>query len=177
MVNERGSVLIFTLMVILILTVLGVAILEVTITNYKISHAYANSISASYAAEAALDIAKNEFNDQLLSDLSQRAQNIINNTNEKIPREFLYQSIYSVVQNYLQENVFYKYPKSGYLGDTGQKYTIQSMTLDSNYNRLTYIIHINTTGEYKNIKKEGYAELILNLESFDPLTVSKWEIK
>lgn len=177
MFNERGSALIFTLMLILILTVLGVAILEVTIANYKISHAYANSISATYAAEAALEIAKNEFNDQLLDDLSKGVLNVINSTNEKVTREFLYQDIYSFVQNYLQNNVFYKYPQSGYLGDAGQKYTIQRMTLDSNYNRLIYIIHINATGEYKNIKKDGYAELILNLESSDPLTVSKWEIK
>ncbi|AAM24494.1 type II secretory pathway pseudopilin PulG [Caldanaerobacter subterraneus subsp. tengcongensis MB4] len=176
MLNEKGSALIFTLMVILILTVLATAVLEVTMTNYKLSKAYADSSSAAYAAEAGLEIAKSEFNETLLLYLAQRAQNIIYNANPKVPRDFLYKSIYYFVQNYLDQAVFSKYPKSGYLGDGGQKYTVD-MHMDSNYQGLQYTIHIYSQGEYKKTKKEGYARLIINLESPNPLTIAEWEIK
>lgn len=175
--NEKGSALIFTLMVILILTVLATAVLEVTITNYKLSKAYADSSSAAYAAEAGLEIAKSEFNETLLLDIAQKAQYIIYNADPKVPKDFLYKSVYYFVQNYLDNTVFSKYPKSGYLGDGGQKYTVKNVYMDSNYYRLTYTIHIYSEGEYKNIKKEGYAKLILNLEAANPLIVAEWEIK
>ncbi|HHW56711.1 MAG TPA: hypothetical protein GXX15_03365 [Clostridia bacterium] len=177
MSNERGSALIFTLMVILILTVLGVAILEVAVANYKMSYAYANSISATYAAEAGLEKAKSEFNSDLLNALSNIARTKINSNAGKVSNEILVQDIYIDVASYLQQNVFSKYPQTGYLGDNGQKYTVKSISLDSNYVRLTYTIHIYSEGEYKNVKKEGYAQLVINLESPNPLTISKWEIK
>ncbi|MGH2330324.1 pilus assembly PilX family protein [Thermoanaerobacter mathranii] len=177
MLSERGSALIFTLMVILILSVLAVAILEITITNYKISYAYANSISATYAAEAGLEKAKSEFNSDLLNTLSNIVRTKINANAGKVSNEVLTQDIYRDIASYLQQNVFSKYPQTGYLGDNGQKYTVKSISLDSNYVRMTYTIHIYAEGEYKNFKKEGYAQLIINLESLSPLTVSKWEIK
>ncbi|MGB9779463.1 PilX N-terminal domain-containing pilus assembly protein [Caldanaerobacter sp.] len=176
MLNEKGSALIFTLLVILVLTVLATAVLEVTITNYRVSKAYADSSSAAYASEAGLEIAKSEFNEALLSDIAQRAQLIIYNADPKVPKDFLYKSVYYFVQNYLDNAVFSKYPKTGYLGDVGQKYTV-NMYMDSGYQRLIYTIHIYSEGEYKNIKREGYAKLILNLESANPLTVAEWEIK
>lgn len=180
MYNEKGSALIFTLMVILILTVLGVAILEVTIVDYKVSAAYTNTISANYAAEAGLDIVKGEFNQSLLSTLSNGAQNIINNANGMISQDILYQSIYLFVQSYLQNNVFSKYiNKSFALGDSGQSYSIDNINLDpyTTGTGLKYTIHISTTGRYRNITRHGYADLILDLGATgNPLTISKWSI-
>lgn len=180
MYNEKGSALIFTLMVILILTILGVAILEVSLSEYKISAAYTNSVSANYAAEAGLDAVKGEFNKSLLDALSNGAQNIIDNTKGMISQEDLYQRIYSYVQSYLQNNVFNKYlDKSFDLGDSGQSYSIDGISLDP-YTAgmgLKYTIKVSTIGRCKNIIHHGYAEFILDLGATgNPITINKWTI-
>ncbi|TCO68405.1 pilus assembly PilX N-terminal domain-containing protein [Caldanaerobacter subterraneus] len=170
MFNERGSALIFTLMVILILTVLAVAILEVTITNYKISHAYANSISATYAAEAGLERVKNEFNIALQDAYQGKGKgkgkgefwiNIVTNKNttkiqyKKGAKDLLDNGLDIPLGEWIS------------LGDSGQEYKIDSIEIvppSINFENegeqiLTYKVRVWTEGRMNKIVRYGYAEI------------------
>ncbi|AST59161.1 PilX-like protein [Thermoanaerobacterium thermosaccharolyticum] len=184
MSNSKGSALIFTLMVILILTVLGVSILELSLTEFKISASYGNDVLSRYAAEAGLDILKSEFNTNLLTALKNNAQRIIDNNYDmekgtyKVSMDQLYSLIFNDTKNYLYSYVFNKYLNEGNvaLGNTGQIYKISSIafTLDE---KMQYIIHVETVGIYRNIKSYGHADLILNLQATgNPITISNWTI-
>ncbi|SDE98803.1 PilX N-terminal [Thermoanaerobacter thermohydrosulfuricus] len=177
MFNERGSALIFTLMVILILTVLAVAILEVTITNYKISHAYANSISATYAAEAGLERVKNEFNIALLDAYQGKGKgkgkgefwiNVVENKNTtKIQYK-------QDAKNLLKESFGLDIPVGEWisLGDSGQEYKIDSIEMvppsikafeNEGTQVLTYKVCAWTEGRMNKIVRYGYAEITFNI--------------
>lgn len=177
MFDERGSALIFTLMVILILTVLAVAILEVTITNYKISHAYANSISATYAAEAGLERVKNEFNIALLDAYQGKGKgkgkgkfwiNVVENKNTtKIQYK-------QDAKNLLKESFGLDIPVGEWisLGDSGQEYKIDSIEIDppsievfenEGAQVLTYKVRVWTEGRMNKIVRYGYAEITFNI--------------
>jgi hypothetical protein len=177
MFDERGSALIFTLMVILILTVLAVAILEVTITNYKISHAYANSISATYAAEAGLERVKNEFNIALLDAYQGKGKgkgkgefwiNVVENKNTtKIQYK-------KDAKNLLSESFGLDIPVGEWisLGDAGQEYKIDSIEIDppsievfenEGEQVLTYKVRVWTEGRMNKIVRYGYAEITFNI--------------
>lgn len=174
MFNERGSALIFTLMVILILTVLAVAILEVTITNYKISHAYANSISATYAAEAGLERVKNEFNIALQDAYQGKGKgkgkgefwiNIVTNKNttkiqyKKGAKDLLDNGLDIPLGEWIS------------LGDSGQEYKIDSIEIvppSINFENegeqiLTYKVRVWTEGRMNKIVRYGYAEITFNI--------------
>lgn len=173
MFDERGSALIFTLMVILILTVLAVAILEVTITNYKISHAYANSISATYAAEAGLERVKNEFNIALLDAYQGKGKgkgkgkfwiNVVENKNTtKIQYK-------QDAKNLLKESFGLDIPVGEWisLGDAGQEYKIDRIEIEpppiEDFKKegeqiLTYKVRVWTEGRMNKIVRYGYAEI------------------
>lgn len=184
MSNSKGSALIFTLMVILILTVLGVSILELSLTEFKISASYGNDVLSRYAAEAGLDILKSEFNTNLLTALKNNAQGIIDsnydtkNGTYKISIDQLYSLIFNDTKNYLYSNVFNKYLNEGNvaLGNTGQIYKITSISFNQEEG-MQYNIHIETIGIYRNIKSYGHADIILNLQaSGNPITISSWII-
>ncbi|AIS52355.1 PilX-like protein [Thermoanaerobacter kivui] len=177
MFNDRGSALIFTLMVILILTVLAVAILEVTITNYKISHAYANSISATYAAEAGLERVKNEFT-IALSDAYQgkgkgkgKGEFWINVVENKNTTKIQYKQN---AKNLLSESFGLDIPLGEWisLGDAGQEYKIDSIEIDPPSSEafenegeqvLTYKVRAWTEGRMNKIVRYGYAEITFNI--------------
>jgi len=184
MSNSKGSALIFTLMVILILTVLGVSILELSLTEFKISASYGNDVLSRYAAEAGLDILKSEFNTNLLTALKNNAQRIIDNNYDmekgtyKVSMDQLYSLIFNDTKNYLYSYVFNKYLNEGNvaLGNTGQIYNISNITFTQDEG-MQYIIHIETVGIYRNIKSYGHADLILNLQATgNPITISNWTI-
>ncbi|MDI3311322.1 MAG: pilus assembly PilX N-terminal domain-containing protein [Thermoanaerobacterium sp.] len=184
MSNSKGSALIFTLMIILILTVLGVSILELSLTEFKISSSYGNDVLSRYAAEAGLDILKSEFNTNLLNNLKSNAQKIIDsnydkgNGTYKISMDQLYSLIFNDTKNYLYSYVFNKYLNKGNvnLGNTGQIYNISSISFNQEEG-MQYNIHIETIGIYRNIKSYGHADIILNLQaSGNPITISSWII-
>ncbi|MGF7397057.1 pilus assembly PilX N-terminal domain-containing protein [Thermoanaerobacterium thermosaccharolyticum] len=184
MSNNKGSALIFTLMVILILTVLGVAILGISLTEYKVSSSYSSDVLSRYAAEAGLDILKSEFNANLLMTLKSNAQKIIDSNYDeekkiyKISMDELYSLIFNDTKNYLYNNVFNKYLNKGDVafGNTGQIYKIISITFNQE-EKLEYSIHIETIGIYRNTKSYGHADLILNLQATgNPIIISNWTI-
>ncbi|MGF7399489.1 pilus assembly PilX N-terminal domain-containing protein [Thermoanaerobacterium thermosaccharolyticum] len=184
MSHSKGSALIFTLMVILILTVLGVSILELSLTEFKISASYGNDVLSRYAAEAGLDILKSEFNTNLLTALKNNAQRIIDSNYDmekgtyKVSMDQLYSLIFNDTKNYLYNNVFNKYLSEGNvaLGNTGQIYKISSISFNQEEG-MQYTIHIETVGIYRNIKSYGHADLILNLQATgNPITISNWTI-
>ncbi|WP_434653991.1 pilus assembly PilX N-terminal domain-containing protein [Thermoanaerobacterium thermosaccharolyticum] len=184
MSNNKGSALIFTLMVILILTVFGISILELSLTEYKISSSYESGVLSRYAAEAGLDILKSEFNANLLVTLKNNAQKIIdsnydqNSGTYKISMDELYSLIFNDTKNYLYNNVFNKYLNEGNvaLGNSKQIYNISNITFTQDEG-MQYIIHIETVGIYRNIKSYGHADLILNLQATgNPITISNWTI-
>ncbi|ADL68799.1 pilus assembly PilX N-terminal domain-containing protein [Thermoanaerobacterium thermosaccharolyticum] len=184
MSNSKGSALIFTLMVILILTVLGVSILELSLTEFKISASYGNNVLSRYAAEAGLDILKSEFNTNLLTALKNNAQRIIDNNYDmekgtyKVSMDQLYSLIFNDTKNYLYSYVFNKYLNEGNvaLGNSKQIYNISNITFTQDEG-MQYIIHIETVGIYRNIKSYGHADLILNLQATgNPITISNWTI-
>ncbi|EMT40391.1 hypothetical protein TthWC1_0252 [Thermoanaerobacter thermohydrosulfuricus WC1] len=177
MFNERGSALIFTLMVILILTVLAVAILEVTVTNYKISHAYANSISATYAAEAGLERVKNEFNIALLDAYQGKGKGKgkgefwINVVENKSTTKIQYKQD---AKNLLKESFGLDIPVGEWisLGDSGQEYKIDSIEMvppsieafeNEGTQVLTYKVRAWTEGRMNKIVRYGYAEITFNI--------------
>jgi hypothetical protein len=173
MFDERGSALIFTLIVILILTVLAVAILEVTITNYKISYAYANSISATYAAEAGLEQVKNEFN-VALSDAYKgkgkgkgKGEFWINIVENKNTTKIQYKKD---AKNLLKESFGLDIPVGEWisLGDAGQEYKIDRIEIEpppiedfknEGTQILTYKLCVWTEGKMNKIIRYGYAEI------------------
>jgi hypothetical protein len=184
MSNSKGSALIFTLMVILILTVLGVSILELSLTEFKISASYGNNVLSRYAAEAGLDILKSEFNTNLLTALKNNAQRIIDNNYDmekgtyKVSMDQLYSLIFNDTKNYLYSYVFNKYLNEGNvaLGNSKQIYNISNITFTQDEG-MQYIIHIETVGIYRNIKSYGHADLILNLQATgNPIIISNWTI-
>ncbi|ORX22341.1 hypothetical protein BVF91_12145 [Thermoanaerobacterium sp. PSU-2] len=184
MYNSKGSALIFTLMIILILTVLGISILELSLTEFKISSSYGNDVLSRYAAEAGLDILKSEFNAKLLNTLKNNAQGIIDsnydtkNGTYKVSMDQLYSLIFNDTKNYLYNNVFNRYLNEGNvsLGSTGQIYNITSISFNQQEG-MEYDIHIETIGIYRNIKSYGHADLILNLQaSGNPISISSWVI-
>lgn len=184
MSNNKGSALIFTLMVILILTVLGVAILGISLTEYKVSSSYSSDVLSRYDAEAGLDILKSEFNANLLMTLKSNAQKIIDSNYDeekkiyKISMDELYSLIFNDTKNYLYNNVFNKYLNKGDVafGNTGQIYKIISITFNQE-EKLEYSIHIETIGIYRNTKSYGHADLILNLQATgNPIIISNWTI-
>jgi hypothetical protein len=198
MSNNKGSALIFTLMVILILSVLGVAVIEMSLYEYKVSYAYANSISVDYSAEAGLDIAKGCFNNNELiniKNIMDETKNNIINQYQQINQELLYTAVYQAVRKYLEgtppdykDGIFTNYIGKTYLLDdnvSGIKNatTISSMKITDTYifdknNPLPkFTIQVETMGTYRKLKKYGHAVLILDLnKQGNPLSIKSWII-
>ncbi|PHO06289.1 hypothetical protein BFT35_12020 [Thermoanaerobacterium thermosaccharolyticum] len=194
MINSKGSALIFTLMIILILSVLGISVLDLSLYDYKSSYAYSNAVSVNNAAEAGLDIAKGIFNDDLINNIkniiTNTANAIINEYNslslpQQVPREVLYAAIYQAVRQYLETNVFNLYQNYQYYLDDGKKINVtisaikitDSYTYDDSNPLPKFTIKVETVGTYKNLKKYGHAIFILDLnKSGNPLSIQSWTI-
>ncbi|MDE4541676.1 pilus assembly PilX N-terminal domain-containing protein [Thermoanaerobacterium sp. R66] len=192
--DDKGSALVFTLIIILIMSVLALSILDISLFEYKASYAYGNSIVVNNAAEAGLDTAKGVFNKSLFDNLNSLINNtanaLINEYNslippQTVPREVMYEAIYQAVRQYLENNVFNVYQNyQFYLDD---KNTIAVTIL---YIKITdlqpfdgtnilpkYTIRIETIGTFKNLKRYGHALIVLDLnKSGNPISISSWVI-
>lgn len=196
MSDNKGSALIFTLMVILILSVLGIVVLEMSLYEYKTSYAYGNNISANYSAEAGLDIAKGAFtfNKEEMDNI----KNIMNNTANKIISEYqknnlplypevLYQAIYNAVRKYLEDNVINNNKGKLYILNSGDS-NILNQTQITNINIIDnytynqarplpkFTIAVRTEGTYNKLKRYGNAILIFDLNDGNPLSIKSWTI-
>lgn len=70
--NERGSALVYTLMVLLLLSLLGLSVGMVTVGSYKLSDSNRDYTSAYYIAEAGATIAYEELKNQITSDVNNK---------------------------------------------------------------------------------------------------------
>lgn len=194
--NNKGSALIFTLMVLLILSFLGIAILEISLYEYKVSKAYENNISANYSAEAGLDIARGAFNQKQIDIIKQLVNDtassfIIQCQVKKLPiyPEILYQAIYNVVRNYIDTNIIELYNGNQYDLNNGESSIFNQTLIKNSFISDSYIynkekplpkftVQIESEGKYGQLVKYGYAILILDLNNNDQdvLKIGKWII-
>ncbi|SNX55346.1 PilX N-terminal domain-containing pilus assembly protein [Thermoanaerobacterium sp. RBIITD] len=192
MYNNKGSALIFTLMVLLVLSVLGVTVLEISLYEYKASYAYGNNISVNYSAEAGLDIAKGIFSQQMMTDLNNLMNSVAKTiiatykqVNKNVDPNVLYQGIYQAVKSYLEQTVFPQYIKLYTLNGNNMTAKINSITIIPPYyqykdNEPSYpyfYIKVESTGTYGKLTRYGHATLILDLnKSGNPLSIQSWTI-
>ncbi|MGB9679461.1 MAG: PilX N-terminal domain-containing pilus assembly protein [Thermoanaerobacteraceae bacterium] len=172
MSNEKGSALIFTLIIILLLTVLSAAVLEVTIMNYKVSQSYEDSFLAKYSAEAGLEKVKSEFTISLSDAYGKNDKgngkgqfwlNIITNKHgTKIQYKKNASSLIDISALNIPIDQWIK------LGNLGQEYKIDDIQITTpdpsvfetpGEKMLVYTFRILTEGKYKRITRYGYAEI------------------
>lgn len=95
--DEKGSGLVLTLMVLLVLSVLGTSVGMVTVGSYRLSDANKDSTSAYYIAEAGAERAYNEIQTQILTaydesstktEFENRVKNIVESLDGKVYSDF-----------------------------------------------------------------------------------------
>jgi type IV pilus assembly protein PilX len=188
MTDDKGSALIFTLMVILILSVLGITILEMSLYEYKMSYAYGKNISVNYVAEAGIDITKSIIKNDLpniQNIIEQTQKNIIDQYNNILHQDPPIGAVYmrvdyavrehliQVINDIIKNNNTYKLNN-----DSITKINNIDIKDEDNPQWPKFTIKVETVGTYKNITKYGHATLVLDLNKSnnDVLSIQSWTI-
>jgi len=168
MKTNKGSALIMVLLAVMVLSILGIAILELAFTEFKISTYYQNSTNATYAAESGIEKVIAELKNNVNS-IQQGVNQIIRDNLNLPPQnrksaDLLLEDIKNYVSNRIngilnpligvEENL-----------DQNGKFKIISIS----YNKDDFTVTVNAKGTYSKSEKVANVILKINLKNVSDL--------